>query len=120
MTHKEGNLESSTGDWRSQILPNYWNLRQQLEDKYNEDPSKRNGLREQSIGGDHFVMTLGLAMNRTRDGEAVVSVYQALESILDLPYSGEFSWGMRRFIRRAPPHLIAEFGNLIQKMAEVD
>lgn len=110
------------GDWRVGILPEYWNLRQELVDRYNNGLSDgeniRNGLREGTIGGNSFAGTLGLAMNRSRNAETVRQVHSALEAIIDRPNSGQTAWEMRRFIRRAPEDLIGPFGLMIKELAE--
>jgi len=102
------------------ILPDYWNLRKQLRKRYEEDIYRKDGLMEQAQGSSNFVRTLDLTIKRIEDAETIMSIYKALEVIVDTEYSGRKSWEMRRFIRRAPVYMIKEFGELIEEMFKVN
>ncbi len=107
-------------DWKTQILPEYPEMRKSLIAKYDsESPIRKDGLIEEAMGGYRFASTLTLALNRTKDPQVARSIYQALETIVDRPRAGETAWEMRRFIRRAATELIGEFGVLMQELAEV-
>lgn len=113
-------IDISNPRWRTEVLPEYLNLREDLEIRYNTgNINYRNGIRNETVGGHSFAMTLGVTMNKTKDAEAVRSIYEALSAIIDKRASGDTAWEMRRFIRRAPTAAITEFGNLIRQLAEV-
>lgn len=86
---------------------------------YDESPTERSEyFKEQCRGGYNFAKTIELVVDRTNDAQILKSVYETLDSIADCPRAGSVAWEMRRFIRYAPPHMIAKFSELIKELAE--
>jgi len=96
-----------------------YEIMEKLMTRYDESQTERREyLKGQCRGGNNFAKTFQLVMDRTNDVQTLKAVYETLDSIADYSHAGSVSWEMRRFIRYAPPHMIAEFSRLIKELAE--
>lgn len=119
MSIDEVAAEQREKGWRYEILPGYWELKRELRESYDRSPTTREEfLRDECRGGVNFARTFALAMNKTRDAVASMSIYNALMAMVDHPFAGTTAWDMRKFIRYAPPEMVEEFGQLIKRLVD--
>ncbi|MFA5933548.1 MAG: hypothetical protein WCV81_04700 [Microgenomates group bacterium] len=98
-----------------------------LEEQYNNINEEKRivSLRQETVGSSNFASTIMVAYrkipstsNKTDIPESVQTTINALDSIVGWPNAGWLSWEMRRFIRRAAPEEISEFGDLITEVGK--